>query len=741
MSKLRILRDMKNKKYNIFALLFLTLIVPGFVSCSENDEGALVSEKKILLNLPNLSNAAEVPEYICFLCDDEGKVLYKWGHDDMKEDKKQHVLIKKISGRDALKLENVRKVYVVSNINKNNFQHVTSLQDFITKEVKAEEFASMGNDLKDFDSQDFENHLNYSAQGILDYKDDIYESKLEFQCLASKISMQFSFDNKYKPDEGSNPKVTLCNARKSTTIRPLLKKGEKFDAERILTKDKDNYTSSMPFYSFESDWEKDLSEEMFLLLEVPRNGGNKYYKISLANRIKGESIYRFIRNRHYKMSVKINTDGGENPSAPKELSCESIIKPLKEYEIETVISDPGYLIIEENFVKMYNQDEITLSYNSDSEIGCWKKKVEVQDTKDAKDAKMVELNNSNLEDLKLDGNCDKFEHFKVNVDVDKKQINFKHEMSRNKVPFRPFVITLFLAKKTDIDAAYQDNDFKRLESLSQKMVIKQYPERYIEVQQNSDYDTKFDYEYDGENKAPEDNRGYVYVENNNKYDKDLDDYKRVAGMYYCNNKNPNMYIVTVSKFGANSKLSVGDVREALDVSKGMGHNKCEIKDSDGKTLNEYRPTRSDDGVKNIVSPKIRIASSYGGSPNLENKDDAFKRCRGYQEDGYPAGRWRLPTPAELFYIVSLSNDKKIPKLFTMYVDGFWEIYYYYWTSCGQVNIHNNKLYYDKDEPAAVRCVYDEWYWGGDRIQVKGQPKKHENEDFMKFKWGDTFLNK
>ncbi len=80
-------------------------------------------------------------------------------------------------------------------------------------------------------------------------------------------------------------------------------------------------------------------------------------------------------------------------------------------------------------------------------------------------------------------------------------------------------------------------------------------------------------------------------------------------------------------------------------------------------------------------------------------DNAKKRCASYQKDGYPAGRWRIPTKAEIEYMVMLANDDKIPILLS--TDS------YYWGS-------NNTGYRANGgtttSSAYVRCVYDEWYW-------------------------------
>ena len=97
-----------------------------------------------------------------------------------------------------------------------------------------------------------------------------------------------------------------------------------------------------------------------------------------------------------------------------------------------------------------------------------------------------------------------------------------------------------------------------------------------------------------------------------------------------------------------------------------------------------------------------------------------KRCASYQEDGYPAGRWRLPTRAEFQFIVYLSYKEKIPTLYKSTSD--------YWCAHGYGKPNNGNVtmnYKTKSSGNSVRCVYDEWYWGSEKIADK-----------TKFTWGD-----
>lgn len=141
------------------------------------------------------------------------------------------------------------------------------------------------------------------------------------------------------------------------------------------------------------------------------------------------------------------------------------------------------------------------------------------------------------------------------------------------------------------------------------------------------------------------------------------------------------------------------------------------------TLMYYHPTdENNDRTANMISPEFMIASSYGVTSDI-TKENARKRCASYQEDGYPAGRWRVPTQAEIEYIVQLSAWGKIPILFG-YVP---TSQYYgddatYWSANGVINVNSqtgdtNMVNVPTNQAntytSAVRCVYDTWYWGRD----------------------------
>ena len=122
-------------------------------------------------------------------------------------------------------------------------------------------------------------------------------------------------------------------------------------------------------------------------------------------------------------------------------------------------------------------------------------------------------------------------------------------------------------------------------------------------------------------------------------------------------------------------------------------------------LTNYRATRTDVESRRIVSPGFMIASSYGKTSDLSPFARAADRCASYQENGYPAGRWRVPTEGEIEFLVKLSEYGFIPSLF----DGS------YWASSGRAYNSSSKQFVNGSS-GPVRCVYDTWYWGEEPYQ-------------------------
>ncbi len=163
------------------------------------------------------------------------------------------------------------------------------------------------------------------------------------------------------------------------------------------------------------------------------------------------------------------------------------------------------------------------------------------------------------------------------------------------------------------------------------------------------------------------------------------------------NDNPNNYIVTTT-IVPDETYVIGDSRSR------------EVNNLSYLDLTKYKPTLRDN-TNTFIAPKFIVASSYGALYNTKpmTYELAQKRCASYQENGYPAGRWRLPTYAEVKFMTTLSNADFIPELFNP--SGT------YWCANGRLVFNGNNVTYDPvfTGERAPRCVYDAWYWGEDPV--------------------------
>ena len=148
-----------------------------------------------------------------------------------------------------------------------------------------------------------------------------------------------------------------------------------------------------------------------------------------------------------------------------------------------------------------------------------------------------------------------------------------------------------------------------------------------------------------------------------------------------------------------------------------------------RNLQYYYPTSTEANAYQVIAPKFRIASKLGGYSSSAPQGAAY-RCASYQEHGFPAGRWRLPTTAEVLYVIELQRLGKIQQLFynnTTYLSATDRIAtdnsnnYTLTTGLGTSN-------------ASVRCVYDEWYWGSEREAIENS--SYNNNGGYQFTWGD-----
>lgn len=231
------------------------------------------------------------------------------------------------------------------------------------------------------------------------------------------------------------------------------------------------------------------------------------------------------------------------------------------------------------------------------------------------------------------------------------------------------------------------------------------------------------------------------------------------GQTTSQNNNGNQYVVTVGVLPSDYKVAgmtenavIGDPRGGSLTNNYLGF--AGFGGSGSRQLTVQANFDAVSGsTQNVIAPKIRIASSWGATTTISTYTTAEERCAAYQENGYPAGRWRIPTVAEIDFLIRLSTYNHIPALFTTskestggygartYYSGYWangpSVYagvpytsdnhtrpYVNGSSLTLTNTSSNGGYLSRDtnndyfEPH-VRCVYDEWYWGSEKYDRNG----------------------
>lgn len=265
------------------------------------------------------------------------------------------------------------------------------------------------------------------------------------------------------------------------------------------------------------------------------------------------------------------------------------------------------------------------------------------------------------------------------------------------------------------------------------ITVIQYPSMYIEAISNTDNGVLYYSYYYGYMLS-----GNVYI-NNGRYARpnnmpSADRWRLVVGIdpddigSATGNNNPNKYKITSSVLDPSLGFVLGDPRTEVINNPEYTFASAPSIEGTNRTLQYYYPTEHNPGDEassrtyNMVAPSFINASSFGKCGPAMTYDEAVRRCAAYQEDGYPAGRWRLPTRAELQYITTMSANSLIPQLYNDTADGVSSIY---WSAHGLKTITNGVVYDNDGTLGWVRCVYDEWYWG-----------KNRAVNTTSFTWGD-----
>lgn len=569
---------------------------------------------------------------------------------------------------------------------------------------------------------------------------------IELERLAAKLTTRISVADSFTDTDGSvwTPETTgmqihLDNCVSNTTIAATL--GDKhFDYDQGVymgtkteTIDGQNvvYHVYAPFYSYPCQWEFNSDEALVIYVTLPwkctKNGTTEYkycyYKVY-------PSTMQLDRNSWYNLDMHIDVFGSftvtEEPVVIENFKYKVIDwkNGFPDWSaglnINTDLLSAHYLVVEQNKYVVNNKNTFEVPFITSHEciIKDYNGNTDNNTANDFKVTKKIFIKDGkpvnedqDITDEARKGNWITIEGNKI---VLKHPLNNNFESSTD-YDYTPYTFTFTICHK--------DNQNK----FQEKITIIQKPAISVAAELNTKYV-----------QGGSSNNGYVFVNansvpnygsTNNSYN-----YGGLGNLQTSgNNSNPYMYIIEVSVLPKGSEYILGDPRVKFTWSQSDINEFAQAPALNGtspRKLTNYYGTINESSVENMLAPKFRVASAHGRvASSFQNYNGIVKRSATYQEDGYPAGRWRLPTRAEIKFVAKLYADKKIPPLFHS-ESGFTVDY---WYSTGTITPKSDGTLSYNDEPTssttgAVRSVYDEWYWE--------QLTPSRLTDYEVFTWGD-----
>ena len=508
-----------------------------------------------------------------------------------------------------------------------------------------------------------------------------------------------------------------------------------------ITIDGEEFWTCAPFYSYPENWEIGSDEEPYLFITLPWTteiwtevDGEKppiyktypcYYKIMLgSNELK--------RNTWYDLKINIGILGSFENTPEVILPIEEVQYFVADWsdglKVDSEILGAKYLVVDKEQYEVFNEPTILIPFTTSHDCEIVSVSCKYPNLKTGKD--VTESASSYSIDIE-NGNTIKLTHA------------LNNNMLSEDFDFTPFTF-VFTIQHID------DPTYKK------EITVVQYPAIYGVAKPNTDY---------GNGGNANGDNGFVWVNgyqgSNNGNNKD---FFGTANGRSNTSADPNMFVFTVTTTEGTNYI-IGDPREQeytydADVARWSsspaiydGRANRELKyyygtavaspkytNANGQTGTIYANDAAAQAAEpniNMIAPKFRLASGYAvlgiGDTEVQTLENLKKRCASYQEDGYPAGRWRLPTLAEFQFIMTQIELGNLP---TVYLDNT-----AYWCAYGVGTPNNgviNMRYIGYDSSGhSVRCVYDEWYWENSKTYRLGT--QNADGSFTPsdtFTWGD-----
>ncbi len=542
-------------------------------------------------------------------------------------------------------------------------------------------------------------------------------ANISLKRLAAKVTMDFYIADSvertigdvtetWEPlTDGNNIRVYLCNGTQSvylggTTPSPYALFDYQPNLDNTSIPGKTGYEtafSSATFYTYPETWTYGSTEEPYLKLILPwkltRSTGSItsnsqkefYYKVMLPTN-------KFESNYWYNLVLDVTQLGSANEDDAVNIKCGYQVADWGTQQIVVSTLAQGYYldVNESHLINKFYSNDLDVPFFASGSVTL--QNVAIQKT-DFTTNTTTPVANSGYVALGED-------YVAIRHPLDTDYNGTTYDVS-------PYTFTFTL----HLDAAGTDTSYDKT------VTVTQYPPLYIDQVLSDGYACVNSYTYASSSGGRiYDNTASVGATLNTSlvphYLGSLVDPSTINGSA----DNTNQYIFEIEATiidmemdidGTPTKVVIGDPRSKTPTNFDG--------DFTGLTSATYYPTAED--TKNVISPRFRIASSYGKTYAM-SYEGARRRCASYQENGYPAGRWRLPTMAEIEFLIKLSSNGKIRTLFGATTSNA------YWAGGNEARFSDQFRDLSGSSNSAgtnsvtvggynvyTRCVYDTWYWG------------------------------
>ena len=499
--------------------------------------------------------------------------------------------------------------------------------------------------------------------------------------------------------------------------------------------------SHTPFYSYPFSWKETDTHVPTFIIAVPWSKLNPgtgsdtygtpeitYYQVH-PNMLTGQ----LQSNYFYRMYMKIETVGSTDNTTPVDITPSGYrIQPWGEVKVNTKKDVTGdlyrytYLVVDPTSVVLNNTSSTTLRYSSSSALTSDTKITQVE-YNSYETPGQVTHHTLTADDLaKLTTN-----RYELDYTSTPGQIRFTHNVDDG----------TYAAKTITIQVANDDG-------LTELVTITQYPAIYMHT---FDGDNAFVDGYFSHVKSPAESIGdaisnwyssgyynsvnygnirtsggsyYTYYQNTQNVTVPYGSMVKALAQTSGGIVNNSITEITVTSFNSNNGFyeangtkyyyQIGDPRTNANYSSSDLQPYLTKQEYDNYygvywlTLTSWGDNaakiKKASNTKTIIAPQFFVSSGWNSSTSVTFAN-AQKRAATYQEAGYSAGRWRLPTEAEIMFITARQREGVIPVLFAMDSSSN------YWASSGR--LYRNGQFYDASSNAQgyMRFVYDTWYWG------------------------------